>query len=854
MAKSNFRFSLKLKFLGHPLFGLMLVGFLVFNLPGSVAARLQQPAVFEVTMAAPDIIRVEVREAEIRKGKIVALPSPEKASYGKWISFGGNERGIVVGPRSGYVRTSDKADFLALDRSTIDKANRYGDIGGRQVLAVFRKSVPWDSGSIGARFSEAKSVASFRHYIYLKLDSPLEAGSFTITWPSKILPSTNFNFNDKKTRASSIRANQVGHRPKDVSKTAYLSLWLPGGEEDGAVDFRRYKLDQFHIISNRGDIVFTGPISLRVGPKDVEPGDGLKGPLNTYTRKDGTTFEANRAGTYVFDLNYSKWRDMAVGAYRIFIPGLGTSDPFKIDNSVWYRAASASMAGLYNQRSGMALDGRFGYTRPECFTEASGIKVRQSKLPFMLSSEGGGFVDFKKAAQAPWITDNIKPDAWGGYQDAGDWDRRIPHVSASYLLLDVYEQLPPGARSVAFGTPASSEVLQHPLYRDKDFPDIIDEAIWNLDFWRRMQGPDGLVSGGIESASTPKPWETCWLESQTVFAYAPDFLSSFAYAAAAAKLAIVLEGLDEAQLAKLYRESAIRAWKAAEKSYSKPKKSVLEAFKILNLPEEKFDKLFAPVLVRAKDSRLWAAGTLFRLTGDKEYNQAVVKRFEEGWVDFAFSRADGVWEYSNARHPGANFKLQYDIRRRLVSVARTYIVNPQFSKVSYRSMKHSGAPMLWGEGMAPNHNEAALLIRAHSITGAKEFLATMLNGSAHILGANQIGMSFTTGLGYRWPLAPLHKDSIMAGVEAPKGITIYGWSLPAVTNYWWVWGPDWAALSDKIPSRRVEPVRTSMPIYEYLIEYPGIIMSAEYTVQQTIATTAAVWIYLNGYDGNSAGN
>ena len=42
--------------------------------------------------------------------------------------------------------------------------------------------------------------------------------------------------------------------------------------------------------------------------------------------------------------------------------------------------------------------------------------------------------------------------------------------------------------------------------------------------------------------------------------------------------------------------------------------------------------------------------------------------------------------------------------------------------------------------------EAALLIRAHRMTGAKEFLAAMLDGSAHILGANQIGMSFTIGL------------------------------------------------------------------------------------------------------------
>ena len=47
--------------------------------------------------------------------------------------------------------------------------------------------------------------------------------------------------------------------------------------------------------------------------------------------------------------------------------------------------------------------------------------------------------------------------------------------------------------------------------------------------------------------------------------------------------------------------------------------------------------------------------------------------------------------------------------------------------------------------------------------GSKEIASVMLDGSAHILGANQIGMTFTTGLGRRSPKAPLHENSIAAG-------------------------------------------------------------------------------------------
>src|SRR5262249_6722066 len=158
--------------------------------------------------------------------------------------------------------------------------------------------------------------------------------------------------------------------------------------DDGAVDFQRYNLREFHIIDETGSVEFTGSIKLRLGPKDVEPGDGLQGDLNTYTRPDGTKFEANRAGTYVFELDYSSWRNASPGTYRIYIPKLGTSDTFVIDDMVWHRAAAASMAGLYHQRSGLALDGRFGYARPECFTEASGVTVRQSRMPLAFSKEG----------------------------------------------------------------------------------------------------------------------------------------------------------------------------------------------------------------------------------------------------------------------------------------------------------------------------------------------------------------------------------------------------------------------------------------------------------------------------------
>jgi endoglucanase len=385
--------------------------------------------------------------------------------------------------------------------------------------------------------------------------------------------------------------------------------------------------------------------------------------------------------------------------------------------------------------------------------------------------------------------------------------------------------------------------LQNSLYQDKKFPDLVNEAIWNLDFFRRMQRSDGAVRGGVGSAGDPRQLEPSWLESQIVFAYAPDPGASFIYAAGAAKLAIVLAQLGETALADLYRNSALRAWDWAEGTLADPAGGFGEVQSLLRLSDSDFEKLLTPILQKIGGSRLWAACMLFRLSGQDRFNRVVLDRF---LGTFGETAMDAAWEYANSQHVGADAVVQEKIRGNIVAFARNNIVRPQQMHVAYRNMKHLYAPMGWGSGLAPTHEAAAALIRAHRITGDSDFLATMYDGSAHILGANQMGISFTIGLGRRWPTAPLHDDSISAGAPPPLGITLYGWAPPEMLeSYWYIWRPEWAVLSDQVPAKRIEPKRTSLPLYEYFIEYPGLIMSAEYTINQTIVTTAAVWAYLN---------
>ncbi len=814
---------------------------------GMPAHASDAPFVHEITMAAPDIVRVEIREQPIRHGGIELLPNSHETLKEDWVQLSDGRVGLRIGPLADHVRIADADHHVALDREAIDRAADYPPIGQRNVVAVYRKSVPWDSGTVARSLPHGVPVASFKHFVYLQLDGPLARGSHRIAFPDRVVPDTPFTFDDRRTRASSIRASLHGHHPDDEAKYAYLALWLPLGPDGGAVDFRRYGMERFHILGPDDDVVFTGTIHLRMDPRSVEKGNGISNELIAYKDSTGRQYKANRSGTFVFGLDYGIWRATQPGKYRIQIPGLGVSDPFRADANVWRDAALVAMAGLYHQRSGIALDGRFGYRRPADHLPAGDLPIRQSLMPFAFSKESGtGIFKFSQAAEPAWMTDEVVDDAWGGYHDAGDWDRRIQHLDVSYLLLDAFELAKGTLGDTVFGTPPSGEVLAASPYRGTDFPDLVDEAIWGVDLFRRLQKENGAVPGGIDAAGGPGKWEPSWLSAKPAFVYAPDPVASFFYAAVAARLAVVLRELGNAELAGLFEDSAVRAWYWAEGAGSDPDTAFGPAYAMINPRDEAAEKMLERIGKRIRDYRLWAAAALYRLTGGQDYNAAFLAKMDGRPKHPAGPVGNAMWDYALAQHASADNKLQRRIRSKIIDTTRRFLVEPKVNDVTYRNLKLSGAPFWWGSGNAPTPTAAGLLIRAHALTGDVRILKTMLDGSAHILGANQVGMSFTIGLGNRAFAGVLHEDTIAAGRAAPRGITVYGWARPHQTNYNWVWGPKWAVLSDQVREKRVEPERWYMPIYEYVIEHPHILMTSEYTVYQTIGTTAALWSYVHG--------
>src|SRR5262249_60997131 len=149
------------------------------------------------------------------------------------------------------------------------------------------------------------------------------------------------------------------------------------------------------------------------------------------------------------------------------------------------------------------------------------------------------------------------------------------------------------------------------------------------------------------------------------------------------------------------------------------------------------------VIIRwARRGRLGAAGALFRSTGDKIYGDVV----KNTWP-FDLQGDIGAWEYANSQT--ADSATARAIKTALVDYVDRFIVSYSAGKVSYRNMKIKGANERFGTGGMNLDIAAPLTIRAHKISRSEKYLATMQAHLGHAHGANQYGVSFTSGIGIR---------------------------------------------------------------------------------------------------------
>ena len=327
--------------------------------------------------------------------------------------------------------------------------------------------------------------------------------------------------------------------------------------------------------------------------------------------------------------------------------------------------------------------------------------------------------------------------------DAGDWDRRIQHLYTPRHYLELVELNPDYFKNICLYIPESGNNL----------PDIVDEALYGLDVYRRMQTPDGGIRGGVESAEHPAEGTTSWEEVSTVLAYAPDHWSSYIYAGVAARAAIVLKMLGKNEKAGIWEESAVKAMEWAEVEYEK----WITSTDYVNVTNRA--KRAVPV------ERNLAAVELYRLTHDKRWHKIYLETLEQ-------SQNDASFIYARLDQSLVDKKIQRKVIDTLIAQANRLVelsAKNAFGLTTGRPGRKLGS---W----AATYTVPAepLLVQAHFLTGNPDYLKTLLRSALYSAGANPMNLCLTTGLGVNSIKNALHEDTRHTGQPAPIGITVFG--------------------------------------------------------------------------------
>ena len=643
--------------------------------------------------------------------------------------------------------------------------------------------------------------------VFIELDAPLSEGAdIAIRFDDPDFPPVTGTYLPDATISEAIHINLAGFDPDDTGKTAYLSSWNgfaydPSNERGGQGVPQSFEaaLDFDVIDEATGNVVLTGQTEL------------------AQAVDQGTNFWQNYASSDVWQMDLSDLT--AEGTYHIVVDGVGRSQSFDVADDHWGVLFHHSFRGNYHKRSGIELTDEYTeWERPRALNPEDGIVIHQTTVKITDTSEAwDGSLPKPFEFWQGNLTGETLEDAWGGWHDAGDFDRRTQHMEASRKLIELHELESDWSEAFDGGIPESGDGI----------PDLLDEAIWGTTVFRKLQKEDGGVPGGIESASYGSFGDSSFTDQRDLYVYAPDVWTSWQYAATAAKISRALEPYDAAEAA-AWLASGIAAFDWAEDNIP---------------PASEYDNGWYPT------ARNLAAAELFEATDDAAYAQLFADTFvhaQDGEVEWFENQYEAA--FVAARSDDMDPTLQQIGLETLQERADWLLENGTNSGFGF--VHDPYAPYGWGNTATQPTNSADFLIRMHALTSDDTYLAPVARDVDYAFGANPLNMSFVTGLdllveGVRQPEEILDADTDVLALDPPPGITLYG--EYNVYDYGWqwfhseMWEDTWPNYYDA-------------PIHESWNGAYGFVPVTEFTVMQGMEDMTFVTGYLTAQSGSTGGD
>ncbi|ATQ74412.1 cellulase [Massilia violaceinigra] len=416
------------------------------------------------------------------------------------------------------------------------------------------------------------------------------------------------------------------------------------------------------------------------------------------------------------------------GDYRIRAAGAATSEPFAVRAGVYAELNRAALKAYYFNRSGMALDA----AHAGAYARAAG------------HADTRVLVHASAASKArPEGTVIASPKGW---YDAGDYNKYIVNSGIStYTLLAAFEHFPDYFARQRSAIPESGNTL----------PDILDEALWNLEWMLTMQDPhDGGVYNKLTNLRFDGIVMPAQASSEPRYVVQKGTAATLDFAATMAAASRVLKPYEQQRPglpAKMLR-AAEAAWEWARANPAVAFRNPLGV-----VTGEYGDATF-------EDEFAWAAAELYISSGKDGYYAAMkpagVSATVPEWADVR-----GLAWISLAHH-----------RKSLSAVADQSLIAARIDglaaalaakwRASAYGVAMQGKDFVWGSN-AVALNQSMMLLQAYRLNGKRDYLDAAQAGLDYVLGRNATGYSFVTGFGARQVRHPHHRPSMADQVAAP---------------------------------------------------------------------------------------
>ena len=655
--------------------------------------------------------------------------------------------------------------------------------------------------------------------LYLQLGSPISDGQSVRVINDGTLWPTNMTFAavaDPVRYNPAIHVNQEGYLPA-FPKKANVGYYL------GSLGEMAIPATNFSIVNAQsGATVYQGTLTLR-------PDVGY-----TYTP---TPYQN------VYEADFSGFS--GPGQYRLLVPGMGASLPFRIDDGIGMDFARTYALGLFHQRSGFNVSMPFTrFTHAADHIAPAGVPTNAS-APFAWTwTTIAGYASEINSDNPPQIAPpltnpaaqlypfvNRGPvDVAGGHFEAANYSKVAWNSAQSiHVLMFAADSLPGVGALDNLGLPESGDGIS----------DALQEAKWEADCLMKMQDADG----GFYYMMYPQDRE---YEGDVLPENGdPQVVWPKNTATTAAAVAALAQCASSPRFKLAYPQVASNYWSHAQLGW----KFLTNAIAIHGLGGAyqrimHFDDAFAD-----QDDLSWAACEMFLATGAPQYHAQLQTWFPDptdwsatrwGWWKMYACYGNVMRDYAAAVRSGRLSAGQLDSA--YLGKCITVITNWGNDNLLWSQQNAYGSSLpentkhVRSAGWYFSSEQAFDLVVAYQHNPDPAYLDAILRNLNYEAGDNPVNVTYVTGLGWKRQREIVDQYSANDRRILPKiGIPIS--NMQEGFTWTWTYGGELTALCSPADGAESAPY----PIYDRWCDFWNVYTEAS-TVNTVRSFAVAAWL------------